>query len=94
MEKCVLCGCELEGYGNNPYPLATEGRCCDSCDMQVVAERMKRVKEAKVDNLIKTISNKIIKEIRDANVESGVEGVREVLAKYDLLDLLERKGEE
>lgn len=94
MERCVLCGCELGGYGNNPYPLATEGRCCDFCDMKVVAERMKRVREAKVDNLIKTVSSKIIKEIRDANVESGVEGVREVLAKYDLLDLLERKGEE
>jgi hypothetical protein len=94
MEKCVLCGCELEGYGNNPYPLATEGRCCDSCDMQVIAARIKQVREAKIDNLIKTISNKITKEIRDANAESGVEGVREVLAKYDLLDVLERKGEE
>lgn len=46
-KRCVLCGCELEGYGNNPYPLATEGRCCDSCDMQVVAARMRIFMESR-----------------------------------------------
>jgi hypothetical protein len=29
---CVLCGIELPGKGNNPLPLAHDGRCCDECD--------------------------------------------------------------
>ena len=33
--KCVLCGEEYEGYGNNAEPVA-EGRCCDKCDAEVV----------------------------------------------------------
>lgn len=41
-EICVLCGGVIEGYGNNPYPLAEEGRCCDLCNMLVVEERIKR----------------------------------------------------
>lgn len=30
-KRCCLCGKELEGPGNNPFPLAAEGRCCDEC---------------------------------------------------------------
>ena len=31
---CVLCGGFFYGYGNNPYPLATEedDECCDMCN--------------------------------------------------------------
>ena len=41
MERCILCGEEYEGYGNNAEPLA-EGRCCDKCNEKVV---MKRIEE-------------------------------------------------
>ena len=37
---CVLCGSLFVGYGNNPAPLADEGRCCDACHMHVVMERL------------------------------------------------------
>lgn len=30
--KCCLCGKEFEGYGNNPWPIAEEGECCDECN--------------------------------------------------------------
>lgn len=33
---CVFCGKEFEGYGNNPEPVAHEGRCCDNCNETVV----------------------------------------------------------
>lgn len=33
---CVLCGCEIKGYGNNPHPLAEEGDCCEHCDQEFV----------------------------------------------------------
>ena len=42
MMNCVLCGAEIKGYGHNPYPLADEGKCCDSCNVDVVSERIER----------------------------------------------------
>ena len=32
--KCVLCGGEFRGWGNNPEPLKEfeDGRCCNSCN--------------------------------------------------------------
>ena len=36
---CVLCNEVAEGYGNNPEPLAKEGRCCDKCNNEVIARR-------------------------------------------------------
>lgn len=39
--RCVLCGkrCECR-YGNNPYPLAEEGRCCGDCNIKVILARL------------------------------------------------------
>tara|TARA_A200000159_G_scaffold128004_1_gene123781 strand:- start:70 stop:315 length:246 start_codon:yes stop_codon:yes gene_type:complete len=38
---CVLCGIHFKGYGHNPDPLADDGRCCDSCNDDVVAQRLR-----------------------------------------------------
>lgn len=35
-EKCCICGKEINGMGNNPYPVRTEGRCCRYCNYTVV----------------------------------------------------------
>lgn len=35
-ENCVICGEEIDGYGNNPTPVAENGRCCDSCNIKFV----------------------------------------------------------
>lgn len=45
--KCCICGREIKGYGNNPYPLVKdeEARCCDDCDMLVIAERIRLIAE-------------------------------------------------
>ena len=34
-KKCVICGEEFEGYGNNAEPVA-EGFCCDKCNLSIV----------------------------------------------------------
>ena len=39
-QKCCICKKEFTGYGNNPYPIKTKGRCCDLCDMQVIKARL------------------------------------------------------
>jgi len=40
IEECCLCGESLMGFGNNAQPLK-EGKCCDSCNIQVIKERLK-----------------------------------------------------
>ena len=39
MNKCCLCGEEIEGFGNNAEPLS-KGRCCDECNANVVTFRI------------------------------------------------------
>ena len=38
MKKCCICGKEIKGFGNNPYPLPLKrkGKCCDKCNNDFV----------------------------------------------------------
>lgn len=50
---CVICGNKQEGFGNNPWPVAEKGRCCDFCNMtKVIPARFELANEqkAKVKN--------------------------------------------
>lgn len=39
--RCCLCGDPIAAYGNNPWPLADEGECCDRCNFtKVLPARM------------------------------------------------------
>lgn len=42
--KCCICGCSIDGYGNNPYPLCAEedveSRCCNECNDLVIKARL------------------------------------------------------
>ena len=54
--KCCVCGSELEGFGNNPYPLCDKednsSRCCDVCNEFVVRARISSsIKNTKIDNV-------------------------------------------
>ena len=33
---CIICGEELDGYGNNPAPVSEVGQCCDACNAKFV----------------------------------------------------------
>lgn len=33
---CCICNKEFYGYGNNPYPVKEDGRCCSECNMKYV----------------------------------------------------------
>jgi hypothetical protein len=33
---CCICGDEFEGYGNNPEPYKSSGKCCDACNRKFV----------------------------------------------------------
>ena len=41
--RCCICGEEHRGFGNNPYPLRDNGRCCDRCNGLVIVERIRRM---------------------------------------------------
>ena len=44
MKRCCICGKEVIGFGNNPYPLCHiedyKSICCDDCDQIVLKARM------------------------------------------------------
>lgn len=42
-KTCVLCGRTFDGWGNDPYPLASHGECCDECNSKVVEARLRRL---------------------------------------------------
>ena len=42
---CCICGKEFNGYGNNPYPIKEEGRCCNDCNMKVIEKRLEKLQE-------------------------------------------------
>ena len=37
---CCMCGEELKDFGNNPYPISDEGRCCNKCNDKVIKARI------------------------------------------------------
>lgn len=39
-ELCVLCCDIISDFGHSPYPLSTHGKCCFSCNTQVVKARL------------------------------------------------------
>lgn len=63
-ELCCLCGEKIEGYGNNPDPVRTEGRCCDDCNITRVCPA--RVYDALFDpEYIRPTTIKMTKEARE-----------------------------
>lgn len=43
-QKCCICEDTFEGHGNNPDPVKTEGRCCDTCNIiTVIPARMRDI---------------------------------------------------
>lgn len=51
--RCCICGCEFNGYGNNPDPLCAsddnEARCCDDCNSFVTSARMIQLKQIEIN---------------------------------------------
>ena len=41
--KCVICSETVNEWGNNPYPIAEEGQCCDNCNDKVIDARMNNI---------------------------------------------------
>lgn len=50
--KCCICGKTIEDkWGNNPYPVKNEGRCCSECNWNVVIPaRLEKIYKEKAKN--------------------------------------------
>lgn len=43
-QKCCICHKTFIGYGNNPFPIYSTGKCCDTCNKNIVIpERYKLI---------------------------------------------------
>ncbi len=46
--KCVICKNIWYGFGNNPSPIKDNGKCCDSCNFNIVIpSRLKKLDSSK-----------------------------------------------
>ena len=44
IQRCCICNMPIIGYGNNPAPVKSEGRCCDDCNTtRVVPARLRQL---------------------------------------------------
>ena len=77
-DKCVVCGKEIQGYGNNAEPLK-KGRCCDKCNAKVILARLKGVTDLKEDFssnmpywLYNTLKSQYGRTLRDNLLRKGI----------------------
>ena len=60
---CVICGEEFIGYGNNPYPIKEDGRCCNDCNTKVIKKRLEKLQE--IDTMSDPRANLITGKLED-----------------------------
>lgn len=77
-DKCVICGKEIQGYGNNAEPLK-KGRCCDKCNAKVILARLKGIADLKEDFsnnmpywLYNTLKSRYGRTLRDKLLRKGI----------------------
>lgn len=49
--KCCICGKEIIGFGNNPWPVKDSGCCCDKCNSEfVIPARIEMLVRGRADD--------------------------------------------
>lgn len=76
--KCCICGEPIEGHGNNPFPVKTEGDCCDKCNAEVVIPaRIEKMKAAASEKVNEELTETESEEVKPASEESEEESLEE-----------------
>lgn len=71
--KCVFCGQKFTGYGNNPAPLRSSGKCCDDCNSTIVIPaRIKGISEEKMSLKVKKKCIHVWVQERNHNWNMGI----------------------
>ena len=56
ISKCVICGDEFYGHGNNAAPLA-QGKCCPDCNILVINKRLNNLKNRRLKASVNPFGN-------------------------------------
>jgi DNA-directed RNA polymerase subunit RPC12/RpoP len=86
---CVFCGGRFEGWGNNPAPIASRGRCCDECNWKIVIPvrlLLSQLYEHR-EKLRKLLERRELR-IEDRRLRALLEGVGAIEVKGDKAKLL------
>ena len=76
--KCCICGEPIEGHGNNPSPVKTEGDCCDKCNAEVVIPaRIEKMKAAASEKVNEELTETESEEVKSTSEESEEESLEE-----------------
>lgn len=76
--KCCICGEPIEGHGNNPFPVKTEGDCCDKCNAEVVIPaRIEKMKAAASEKVNEELTETESEEVKPTSEESEEESLEE-----------------
>lgn len=76
--KCCICGEPIEGHGNNPSPVKTEGDCCDKCNAEVVIPaRIEKMKVAASEKVNEELTETESEEVKSTSEESEEESLEE-----------------
>lgn len=76
--KCCICGEPIEGHGNNPFPVKTEGDCCDKCNAEVVIPaRIEKMKAAASEKVNEELTETEFEEVKPTSEESEEESLEE-----------------
>lgn len=73
--SCCFCKQELKGFGNDPFPLRKNGRCCDSCNLQYVTLVRYLLLQSKAegkdaDQIIKLVKDKMKADFEENNLRN------------------------
>ena len=75
IDKCVICGAPIEGYGNNAEPVK-KGKCCDKCNQEIVIPaRLKNIKLT--EDKDETADAKSTEELPDVEIKKDILGIDE-----------------
>ena len=99
--KCCICGEPIEGHGNNPFPVKTEGDCCDKCNAEVVIpariEKMKAAASEKVNEELTETESEEVKSTPEESEEvkpTSEESEEESLEEKEVKELTEDEKRE
>ena len=95
-EKCVLCGKEIKGHGNNPAPVKDSGRCCDDCNKKVVIPaRIKAVGAGKLnESKIKKYPQRALAQLKKLLPYDWDYGMSDAKGEEIVLELFSKAAEE
>lgn len=98
--KCCICGNDIKGYGNSPFPIAGQA-CCDECNNKVIVPYRVFLSTLQKKNLAILITQDEVKLLQPKGkyfalkeLQNAVEGQIELASRFidDYLTVVNEEG--